>query len=83
MLAIFALLAAAQPAYAMNWEGHDDWMIDAPPANALVDAMPEIRPLPPRDCLNGPVATVDNPYEQVILPRHLCPQPLPDNLPEN
>jgi hypothetical protein len=82
MLAIIALLAGTQPAFAMNWEGHDDWMSEFPPAQAFSDAAPEAKPPSPRDCPVGPVARSDNPYEQIPLPRHNCPAPQPDKLPE-
>ena len=81
MLAIIALLAGTQPALAMNWEGHDDWMIEFPPVQAFIDAVPEAKLPAPRDCPIGPVARSDNPYEQIPLPRHHCPVPLPDKLP--
>lgn len=82
MLAIIALLATAHPAFAMNWEGHeDDWRNEFPPAKAFLDAMPEAKPLPSPDCPMGSVARADNPYEQIPLPRHNCPAPPPGKLP--
>ena len=83
MLAIIALLAGTQPAFAMNWEGHDDWMSEFPPAQAFIEAVPEAKPLSPRDCPLGPVARADNPYEQIPLPRHNCPLLQPGKLPGN
>ena len=57
MLTVIALLATTQPAFAMNWEGHDDdWMITFPPAQAFFDAVPEAKPLPRRDCGSGRAA---------------------------
>lgn len=82
MLAIITLLAMAQPAIAMNWEGHeDDWRNEFPPAKAFLDAVPEAKPLPSPDCPMGPVARADNPYEQIPLPRHNCPAPQSKKLP--
>jgi len=82
MLTLIALLASTQQAFAMNWEGHDDdWMIKFPPAQAFINAVPEAKPLPSRDCPMGPVARSDNPYEQIPLPRHHCPVPQPGKLP--
>jgi hypothetical protein len=80
MLAIIALLAGTQSVFAMNWEGHDDWMAEFPPAQAFVDAAPITRPLP-RDCPIRPVARADNSYEQIPLPRHNCPVSQPGELP--
>jgi hypothetical protein len=68
-----ALLASTQPAFAMNWEGHDDWMNDIPPVQALIHAMPDAKPLPSRGCPSAPIAGSNNPYEQIPLPRHHCP----------
>ena len=82
MLAIIALLAGTQPAFAMNWEGHDDWMTEFPPVQPFIEAMPVTKPLP-RDCSLGPVARADNPYEQIPLPRHNCPVPQPGKLPRS
>ena len=81
-LILIAVLATTQPAFAMNWEGHDDWMKEFPPAQAFIDAVPETKPLPPRDCPMEPIARSDNPYEQIALPPHRCPLPQPDKLPE-
>ena len=81
LLTVIALLAGTQPAFAMNWEGHDDWMAGFPPAQAFSDAAPGAKPPLPRDCLVGPVTRADNPYEQIPLPQHNCPEPLPRNLP--
>ena len=61
-------------ALAMNPEGHDgDWMTDFPPAIALLEAIPEARPLPSRRCPVSPEMLANNPYEQIPLPRHRCP----------
>jgi hypothetical protein len=83
LLTVIALLAGTQPSFAMNWEGHDDWMAEFPPVQALIDAAPEAKPLPVRDCPMGPMARSENPYEQIPLPRHNCPVPLSDKLPRH
>jgi hypothetical protein len=83
MLAIIALLAGTQPAFAMNWEGHDDWMSEFPPAQAFIEAAPDAKSPAPRDCPMGPVARSDNPYEQIPLPRHNCPAAQPVTLPRS
>jgi hypothetical protein len=83
LLTVIALLAGTQPAFAMNWEGHDDWMTEFPPVQEFIDAMPETKLPPPRDCPAWPVARSDNPYEQIPLPRHNCPVPQPGKLPGN
>jgi hypothetical protein len=77
------LLMPAGPARAMNWEGHDDFMVGFPPGEALLEAIPDARPLPSPDCPVTAEQARKNPYEQIPLPRHRCPatredQPLPD-----
>jgi hypothetical protein len=81
MLAVIALLASAQSAFAMNWEGHDDWMSEFPPVQPFIDATPEAKPPPPRDCPVEPVTRADNPYDQIPLPQHNCPALQPGKLP--
>ncbi len=69
------LVAISTNAFAMNWEGHDGgWITDFPPAIALLEAIPEARPLPSPDCPVSPEMLANNPYEQVPLPRHRCPK---------
>lgn len=69
--ALAALLSTE--ASAMNQEGHEDWMADFPPAIALLEAIPEARPLPSPDCPVSREMLANNPYEQIPLPRHRCP----------
>lgn len=68
--ALAALLSTE--AFAMNQEGHEDWMADFPHAIALLEAIPEARPLPSPDCPVSPEMLANNPYEQIPLPRHRC-----------
>lgn len=73
MVAMF--FAAATDAFAMNPEGHDGgWMTDFPPAIALLEAIPEARPLPSRNCPVTSEMLAKNTYEQIPLPRHRCPR---------
>ena len=63
------LLAPCGPAMAVNWEGHDDWLADAPTTRELeanfdgsVAPLPaEPKPCQPRDSVGEVPA---NPYEQ-------------------
>jgi len=68
------LFTISTNAFAMNQEGHDDWMTDLPQAIALLAAIPEARPLPSRDCPVTPEMLANNPYEQIPLRRHRCPR---------
>ena len=70
------LLAGAGPAFAMNWEGHDDWMADMSHAQVYESALPEAEPLPPTDCTSRS-ASHDNPYEQIPLKPDACNPGLP------
>jgi hypothetical protein len=73
ILGFAALIGAASPALAMNQEGHDEeWIIAFPPALALLEAIPEARPLPSRTCPVSAEAIAANPYEQIQLARHRC-----------
>jgi hypothetical protein len=70
LAALIASLAASAPGRAMNWEGHDDWMIDHPAAMAFRAAVPEARPVrrEPACGNEGNYGAPDNPYEQIPLP---------------
>lgn len=69
-----SLSTISTAALAMNPEGHDGgWMSDFPPAIALLEAIPEARPLPTRICPVTAEMLASNPYEQIQLPRHRCP----------
>ena len=81
MLIAIALFANTQSAFPMIWEGHVDWMSEFPPVQPSIDASPEGRPPPARDCPVEPVTRADNPYEQIPLPQHNCPEPRPGKLP--
>jgi hypothetical protein len=76
-LPIILLLLWPVQAMAMNWEGHDDWMLDYGMADIFTAAIPEARPPPPRDCPVTPEMAAKNPYEQIPLPRHRCKVPFP------
>src|SRR5262245_55668842 len=61
---VFAsFIAAAGTAAAMNWEGHDDWMVDHPAAMAFGAAVPEAQPVrrKPACGSKGYVVAPDNP----------------------
>lgn len=74
-LAAALLVVAPSVSLAMNWEGHDDWMLDNPAAIELQAAQPETpAPLDSyRDCRD---AAVGNPYEQIPLAVRKC-RPVP------
>jgi hypothetical protein len=74
MFIAIALLASMQSAFAMNWEGHVDWMSEFPPVQPFIEVTTEAKPPPPRDCSVKP-------YEQIPLPQHNCPVPQPGKLP--
>lgn len=81
MFIAIALLASMQSAFAMNWEGHVDWMSEFPPVQPFIEVTTEAKLPPPRDCPAKPVTRADNPYEQIPLPQHNCPVPQPGKLP--
>lgn len=75
-LAATVLLAQAPPAAAMNWEGHDDWMLDFPPGVEAFTSGEAQKPLPSPPCPVTWDMVKANPYEQIPLASHGCaPQP--------
>jgi hypothetical protein len=69
------LFTVSTDSFAMNREGHDGgWIDDFPPAITLLEAIPEARALPSRNCPVTPAMLANNPYEQIQLPRHRCPK---------
>jgi hypothetical protein len=78
-LALIAIAYGAlmsSPSYAMNWEGHDDWMADLPPAIEFqANAADANLPLRPSDACGS--FTPRNPYEQIPLATDTCSPRLP------
>ena len=73
-IALIAILASGlgiAPSFAMNWEGHDDWMVDLPQAIELQAANPET-PVPRDGYEDCRPAIRDNPYEQIPLIIRKC-----------
>ena len=68
------LIGCAGPAQAMNWEGHDDWMSNAGPAQIYREAVPQAEPVPQPSvgCSDRGRSSVGNPYEQIPLAGHDC-----------
>ncbi|MFM8746563.1 MAG: hypothetical protein ACKOED_07855 [Aestuariivirga sp.] len=60
-------------AFAMNWEGHDDWMESMEPAVVYEQALPHAAPKPLAGCEDVKPPAADNPYEQIPLGRPDCP----------
>src|SRR3954452_21459702 len=77
LLVLAVLSTGGASASAMNWEGHEDWMIDLPAARAFEDAVPAARPSrAPRACqikTDERSKTRANPYEQIEIG---CPHTL-------
>ena len=65
-------LTMSTNAFAMNQEGHEDWMAGFPPAVTLLMEVADARPLPSPRCPVSRQMLADNPYEQVQLARHRC-----------
>jgi hypothetical protein len=75
-LSIFLMLVAAgsRCAYAINWEGHEDWLEDSPPALEFERHFDgRVAPLPPTEgtpeCQKRDEvgAVPENPYEPVPM----------------
>jgi hypothetical protein len=72
-LVLCLVLSCPSTALAMNWEGHDDWMLHAFPEFTLEALVPGARPLPSPECPVTHEQAAKNPYEQIPLPHHRCP----------
>jgi len=70
--AVLLLWISAVPAFAMNWEGHDDWLEDAAASQAFAATLPGARPPPSPPCPVTRAEVQANPYAQIPLPRHRC-----------
>jgi hypothetical protein len=60
------LVCVAQKTYAMNWEGHDDWMTEQDHAKRLLNSVPHAKPLTSAfpSCQEREEKHARNPYEQ-------------------
>lgn len=65
-------LVQAGTAFAINWEGHDEWFHDTTPFRAFYDGIPapKVKPLP--DCTARQAQYEKNRYEQIPLPGRNC-----------
>jgi hypothetical protein len=65
-------LSAVDKAQALNWEGHDDWFLDASPFEAFTNQMPAplIKPMPM--CSERRKLRDKNLYEQEAIPGQNC-----------
>ena len=70
---IMLLLICPGTAFAMNWEGHDDWMEEMAPAVIYEDSAPHAAPKPRAACPPPTAPAADNPYEQIPLNTQDCP----------
>lgn len=59
-------VCAPQKSYAMNWEGHDDWMTEQEHAKRLLNSVPHAKPLTSAfpSCKEREEKHARNPYEQ-------------------
>ena len=70
ILSLFFIAAlpfcAPQKTYAMNWEGHDDWMTEQDHAERLLNSVPHAKPLTSAfpSCQEREEKHARNPYEQ-------------------
>ena len=74
LLSIVCLgLIGIEQSFAINWQGHEDWLADAPPALELERHIPNAVPLPPKSAppqcqkLEDVGVVPKNPYEPVPL----------------
>jgi hypothetical protein len=65
-----ALLSTA--GRALNWEGHDDWMLDDTLFRSFTDLVPKAPPAKLPTCEERARRAAENVYEQVPLPGINC-----------
>lgn len=68
---VFAVLLAS-PALAINWEGHDEWLDDAPLAEEFTEGVPPPFPKAMPSCGERARRAKANSHEQVPLPGVNC-----------
>ncbi|MEZ5923686.1 MAG: hypothetical protein R3D57_04810 [Hyphomicrobiaceae bacterium] len=71
-LLLLAVLMAASPARALNWEGHDEWFHDVTPFRSFTDLVPKAPPGRLPTCEERAKRAAENAYEQVPLPGTNC-----------
>jgi hypothetical protein len=75
-LAIVVLLAgsilAATPALALNWEGHDDWLLESAMMQGFVEGVPPPLSASQPSCAERAVRARADPSEQIPLPGRNC-----------
>lgn len=70
---VAAFLVTAMPAsFAMNWEGHDDWFLNAEPFASFTELLPPPLPSPLPTCAERRNASAQNIYEQAAVPGLNC-----------
>jgi hypothetical protein len=75
-LSVILLILLAAPAFAMNWEGKEDWLDDLPQAQEFEREVPQAKAGPLKPCRLEPST---NPYEQVEISGKNCrPAPPPE-----
>lgn len=75
----FAAFVIATPAFAMNWEGKEDWMAEIPQAQDFENQGPPVASRITKICNPLPSS---NPYEQVQIPGKNCRPPGAESSPE-
>lgn len=67
-----ALALQSMPALAINWEGHDEWLDDAPIVDEFIEGVPQPLPKAMPSCKEREERAKANSHEQVPLPGVNC-----------
>ena len=62
----------AQPSFALNWEGHDDWFNESLLMGDMLEGVPPPILKPLESCEVVRARHAENSYEQVALPGKNC-----------
>jgi hypothetical protein len=79
---LVAFVLFTSPALAINWEGHDEWLDDAPISKEFSDGVPPPLPKAMPGCDERAARAKANSHEQVPLPGVNC-RPLKKDKPAN
>lgn len=73
LLAVAAIvLLLPSSAQAINWEGHDEWLDDAPIVDEFIEGVPQPLPKAMPSCKEREERAKANSHEQVPLPGVNC-----------
>jgi hypothetical protein len=71
-LIVVALVRFSRPALALNWKGHDDWLLESAMMQDFVEGVPPPLSASQPSCAERAVRARADPSEQIPLPGRNC-----------